>query len=106
MSRCEDFPCCGHYDEDGTFCPVNTHSTDDDSDVRWFVNEDGGIYPYPASAQARDFPNDHPTAYLTAECAGEAADALMDNGYSPSEEPGYYWNEDLNSDSYIAYLNR
>ncbi len=21
MHRCEDFPCCGHYDADGTFCP-------------------------------------------------------------------------------------
>lgn len=45
-----------------------------DEGVMWFINEDGGVYPYPAHRQERDFPNDDHVAYPDGEAARDAVD--------------------------------
>lgn len=44
---------------------------------KWFINEDGGIYDYPADEQPLEFPNDFPEAYETYEDAEVARDAML-----------------------------
>lgn len=47
MNRCEDFPCCGHYDRDGAFCPnergefppVVMYVGDDDYGMDWYGDD-------------------------------------------------------------------
>lgn len=80
-NRCEDFPCCGHHDEDGTFCPPNdddlTYTGDLPGEVKFFLNEDGYPYPYPVEHQARDFPDDFHQPFDTFD----EAHASLDDDY-------------------------
>jgi hypothetical protein len=45
-------------------------------DVKWFINEDGATYPYPATLQEKAFPNDFHVAYASEEEAEAASAAL------------------------------
>ena len=42
----------------------------------WFINEDGGVYPYDRDAQEDDFPNDDHLPYATAAEARAASDLM------------------------------
>lgn len=44
--------------------------------MKWFINEDLGVYQYDPKTQAEDFPNDFTTPYDTWHEAYVAADVL------------------------------
>lgn len=46
--------------------------------MKWFINEDLGVYPYDPAKQRDDFPNDFPLAFDTEEEANAEADAMAD----------------------------
>lgn len=47
-----------------------------DPGVKWFINEEGVAYDYPADLQEDHFPGDYHVAYDTQEAAEEASPGL------------------------------
>lgn len=46
--------------------------------MKWFINEDLGVYPYDPAKQQDDFPNDFPLAFDTEEEAEAEADKMWE----------------------------
>jgi len=46
--------------------------------MKWFINEDLGVYPYDPDKQRDDFPNDFPLAFDTEEEAEIEAAAMAE----------------------------